>query len=74
MTWWHFVIVLIGLKLVLLAVLAAFWLGMAKAGDAPELRKKPLPKPTYSNPAQDNRIIAERKREQDEQSANFRGR
>ena len=72
MTWWHLLLALAGLALVLFAILAAFYLGMAKAGNVPEFKKKVPPRPVYQDPARANKIIADRKREQDEISAGFR--
>ena len=74
MTWYLWLIMFSVLCLWPLSILVAVVIGgkLAK-GEPLELRRTPPPKPTYSDPAQANRIIAERKREQDERSANFRG-
>ena len=74
MTWYLWLILFLVLCLWPLSVLVAVVVGgkLAK-GEPIEFKRTPLPKPTYHDPARANRIIEERKREQDERSANFQG-
>jgi hypothetical protein len=73
MTWWQWILVFFAICLWPLSVLVAVVIGAKLAkGEPIEIRKLPLPKPTYLDPGQANKIIADRKREQDERSANFK--
>ena len=75
MTWYLWLILFLVLCLWPLSVMVAVVIGgkLAK-GEPIQLKRTPPPKPIYTNPVADNRVIAERKREQDERSANFNPR
>ena len=74
MTWWQWIMLFLAICLWPLSVMATVVItAKIVKGEPLTLKQAPPPKPKYSDPVQANRIIAERKREQDERSANFRG-
>lgn len=72
MTWYLWLILFLVLCLWPLSVMATMVItAKIVKGEPLTLRQTPPPKPIYRDAAQANRIIADRKREQDEHSANF---